>query len=319
MHAIRQHAFGPAENLRLVEVPDPVPGPGQVRITVSAAGVHVVDTTIRAGVGRGPFPPPALPMTPGREVAGVVTALGDGVDPAWLGGRVVAHLGLASGGYAELAVANVEALHALPDHVSDDVAVAMIGTGRTAMGVFDGAGIRPDDVVLVLAAAGGIGALAVQEAHAVGARVVGAAGGPEKVELVRSLGADVAVDYTEPGWDRDLEGVTVVLDAVGGAIGRAAFDLLVPGGRVVLFGWALGSEPTRFTSDELFTRSLTAVAALGPNVLGRLRELEERSLAAAASGRLTPVVSSTFPLADAARAHRALENRETVGKVVLKP
>ncbi|PRY33762.1 zinc-binding dehydrogenase [Umezawaea tangerina] len=319
MRAIRQHAFGPAENLVLEEVDDPVPGTGQVRIAVSAAGVHVVDTTIRSGLGRGPFPLPALPMTPGREVAGVVTSLGDDVDPGWLGRRVVAHLGQASGGYAETAVANASALHALPDHVSDDVAVAMIGTGRTAMGVFEGAAIRPDDTVLVLAAAGGIGALAVQEAHAVGARVVGAAGGAAKVDLVRSLGADVAVDYSEPGWDKGIGGVTVVLDAVGGTLGRTAFDLLVPGGRVVLFGWALGTEPTKFTGDDLFARSLTASVVLGPHVFRRLREFEEKSLAAAASGRLTPVVSSTFPLAEAARAHRALENRETVGKVVLKP
>ncbi|WNV89357.1 zinc-binding dehydrogenase [Umezawaea sp. Da 62-37] len=318
MHAIRQHTFGPAGNLLFEEVDDPTPGTGQVRIAVSAAGVHVLDTTIRSGVGRGPFPLPALPMTPGREVAGVVTALGEGAEAGWLGRRVVAHLGQASGGYAESAVANASALHALPDHVSDDVAVAMIGTGRTAMGVFEGAAIRPDDTVLVLAAAGGIGALAVQEARAVGARVVGAAGGAAKVELVAGLGADVAVDYSEPGWDKGIEGVTVVLDAVGGTLGRTAFELLVPGGRLVLFGWALGTEPTKFTGDDLFARSLSASVVLGPTMLRRLREFEERSLAAAASGRLTPV-TSTFPLAEAAKAHRALENRETVGKVVLKP
>jgi NADPH2:quinone reductase len=319
VHAIRQHTFGPAENLVFEKVSDPVPGAGQVRIAVSAAGVHVVDTTIRSGLARGPFPLPALPMTPGREVAGVVTALGPDVNPSWLGTRVVAHLGQASGGYAELAVASESALHALPDHVSDDVAVAMIGTGRTAMAVLDAAAIRPEDTVLVLTAAGGIGALTVQEAHAVGARVVGAAGGAAKVDLARSLGAHLAVDYREPGWDKGIDGVTVVLDAMGGAIGRAAFDLLVPGGRVVLFGWALGTEPTKFTSDDLLTRSVSASVALGPHIARGLREYEERSLAAATSGRLTPVVSSTFPLAEAARAHRALENRETVGKVVLKP
>ena len=159
----------------------------------------------------------------------------------------------------------------------------------------------------------------MQEAHAVGARVVGAAGGAAKVELVRSLGADLAVDYREPGWDKGIEGVTVVLDAMGGAVGRAAFELLVPGGRVVLFGWALGTEPTKFTSADLLARSVSAAVSLGPRIARGLREFEEKSLAAAVSGRLTPVVSSTFPLADAARAHRALENRETVGKVVLKP
>ncbi|MFD0592788.1 alcohol dehydrogenase catalytic domain-containing protein [Catellatospora coxensis] len=97
MHAIRQYEFGPAENLRFEEVPDPVPGEGQVLIEVEAAGVHLIDTTIRSG-GPGPLPPPALPMTPGREVAGRVAGTGPGVDPAWQGRRVVAYLGMTSGG-----------------------------------------------------------------------------------------------------------------------------------------------------------------------------------------------------------------------------
>lgn len=134
MHAIRLHAFGPPENLRYEEVDDPQPGPGQVRIAVAAAGVHLIDTTIRAGV-EGWFPPPDLPMIPGRDVAGVVDALGPGVDQGWLGRRVVAYLGPASGGYAELAVIGADALHVLPEGLSDDAAVAMIGTGRTAIGI----------------------------------------------------------------------------------------------------------------------------------------------------------------------------------------
>ena len=115
MHAIRLHEFGPAENLRYEEVPDPEPGPGQVRIAVAVAGVHLVDTTIRSGEQRGPFPLPELPAIPGREVAGVVDTVGAGVDPSWIGRRVVAHLGMASGGYAELAVARGRvAAHASP-------------------------------------------------------------------------------------------------------------------------------------------------------------------------------------------------------------
>ena len=105
MHAIRLHAFGPPENLRYERVDDPEPGPGQVRIAVAVAGVHLIDTAIRAGRRMGPMPLPELPEIPGREVAGSVDALGPGVDAAWLGRRVVAHLGPASGGYAELAVA----------------------------------------------------------------------------------------------------------------------------------------------------------------------------------------------------------------------
>jgi NADPH2:quinone reductase len=127
MHAIRLHEFGPPENLVYEEVEDPQAGPGQVRIAVGAAGVHLIDTTIRTGVKRGPMPLPDLPGIPGREVAGVVDALGSGVDEGWLGRRVVAHLGPASGGYAELAVRDVAAVHALPDGLADDVARARSG------------------------------------------------------------------------------------------------------------------------------------------------------------------------------------------------
>ncbi len=198
MHAIRQHDFGGPDTLVLEEVPDLDPGEGQVRIAVEAAGVHLVDTTIRSGESGGPFPLPDLPMTPGREVAGRVDRIGSGVDPVWAGRRVVAHLGQASGGYAEQALAPVTALHALPDHVTAPAAVAMIGTGRTAMGILEVADLTADDVVLVTAAAGGLGSLLVQAAHGAGAVAVGLAGGPAKVDLVRDLGADVAVDYREP-------------------------------------------------------------------------------------------------------------------------
>jgi len=224
VHAIRLHAFGPAENLVYEEVDDPQPGPGQVRIAVRAAGVHLLDTNIRSGATGGPFPLPDLPQIPGREVAGVVDAVGADVDGSWLGRRVVAHLGMASQGYAELAVAPVGSLHELPDGLADDAAVAMIGTGRTTLAVLEAADLRPDDVVLVTAAAGGIGNLLVQAARNVGATVIGVAGGPDKVARVRELGADVAVDYRTPSWADELADheVTVAFDSVGGDVGRAA-------------------------------------------------------------------------------------------------
>jgi NADPH:quinone reductase len=130
-------------------VPDPEPGDEQVRIGVEASGVHLIDTTLRSGVAMGPLPLPDLPAIPGREAAGVIDAVGPGVDERWVGRRAVAHLGAASGGYAELAVAPVKSLHELPDHVAPDVAVAMIGTGRTALGILDVAALTGDDVVLV--------------------------------------------------------------------------------------------------------------------------------------------------------------------------
>jgi NADPH2:quinone reductase len=326
MHAIRLHEFGPPENLVYEEVDDPQPGPGQVRIAVAACGVHLIDTTIRAGVQRGPMPLPDLPAVPGREVAGVVDALGSGVDEGWLGRRVVAHLGPASGGYAELAVREVDAVHALPDGVGEDEAVAMIGTGRTTLGILEVAHVTPADVALITSAAGGIGSLLVQAVREVGAVGVGLAGGEAKLARVRELGATAAIDYTAPDWPdavREALGdasVTLAFDGVGGDVGRGALELLAPGGRLILFGFSSG-EPTRLSAADLFARGLTASAAIGPRILNRpggMRDLEEQALAALAAGRLSPLVQR-FPLADAASAHAALENRGTVGKAVLVP
>ncbi len=318
MRAILLHAFGPAENLRYEEVDDPVPGPDQVRIAVAAAGVHLIDTVIRSGRPQGPMPLPELPAIPGREVAGVVDAVGAGADAEWVGRRVVAHLGAASGGYAELAVADADALHAIPDGLADDAAVAMIGTGRTAMAILEVAAVTADDVVLVTAAAGGLGSLLVQAAHHAGATVVGAAGGEAKAARVRELGADVAVDYTAADWPAI---VRAALDGVGGDLGRSALELIGAGGRLILFGFSSG-QPTQLSAGDLFSRGLTASAAIGPRILrrpGGLRDLEERAVAEAAAGRLVPVVGQRFALAEAAAAHVAIETRATVGKTVLVP
>ncbi|WP_416976317.1 zinc-binding dehydrogenase [Streptomyces sp. T028] len=323
MHAVRLHAFGPAENLSHEEADDPAPGPGQVRIAVRAAGVHLLDTALREGM-RGPAPAPtALPTIPGREVAGVVESLGAGTPDSWLGRRVVAHLGFAPGGYAELAVTDADRLHDIPPGLDFAEAVAMIGTGRTALGILQFAELGPDAVVLVPAAAGGIGTLLVQYARATGATVVGLAGGPRKTALVAANGADLAVDYADPSWPQKVHAhlggraVTVVLDGVGGEVAREAVALLGPGGQHLVFGWsAEGIREGKGHFVEGVSRSV-----LGPVMLeraGGLRALEERALAEAAAGRLTPAVQR-FPLAEAVAAHRALENRGTVGKVVLEP
>ena len=327
MHAIRLHTFGPPENLVYEEVEDPRPGPGQVRIAVRAAGVHLLDTNIRSGATGGPFPLPDLPQIPGREVAGVVDAVGEGADESWQGKRVVAHLGMASSGYAELVVAPETSLHELPDGLAFDAAVAMIGTGRTTLAVLEVADLVADDVVLVTAAAGGIGNLLVQAARNVGATASGVAGGPDKVERVRALGADLAFDYRRPDWVPELQAalgdrkVTVAFDSVGGEVGRAALELLGPGGRLVMYGWSSGT-PTELDAEDIFANSLTVTAAIGPRIFtrpGGLRGLETEALARAASGEWVPVVDSRFGLAEAAAAHRALEGRGTVGKVILVP
>ena len=322
MFAVRLHEFGPAGNLSYEEVPDPVPGTGQVRIAVEAAGVHLLDTALRAGTaGGGPVAPPQLPTIPGREVAGTVDTVGPDVDQSWIGKRVVVHLGPVPGGYAELAVAKVESLHEIPNHLGSASAVATIGTGRTAAGILEQAAITQHDVVLVTAAAGGMGSLFVQAARNAGATVVGLAGGAEKVKQVQDLGAHLAVDYTAADWPEQVklhgQEITVVLDGVGGENGQRAFDLLGIGGRLLMFGWS-GGGPVQLTTEDLMNRGLSATWAIGPKLMRKLRELEAKAIEESVEGRWSPLVTS-FPLAKAADAHRALENRETVGKVVLVP
>ncbi|TGA89911.1 zinc-binding dehydrogenase [Streptomyces sp. MZ04] len=337
MHAIRLHTFGPAENLTYEETADPVPGPGQVRIAVTAAGVHLLDTAIREG-SKGPLPElPPLPTIPGREVAGTVDSVGEGVDPAWLGRRAVAHIGLVPGGYAELTVTEAARLHEIPQGLDDAEAVALIGTGRTTMGILQFADLAPGSVAVIPAAAGGIGTLLVQYAKHRGATVIGLAGGPEKTAMVEANGADLAVDYKNPAWpdevrtylkSLDTPGATVVFDGVGGDAGRAAVDLLAPGGTHIVFGWSgkglHDGEPLTFTEEELAARGITQVNVLGPAMMQKaggdnpVRTLELAALAEAARGHFTPAVQR-FPLSEAAAAHRALESRGTTGKVVLIP
>ncbi|MFG2350739.1 zinc-binding dehydrogenase [Streptomyces phaeochromogenes] len=327
MQAIRLHTFGPAENLTYERTDAPHPAPGQVRIQVAAAGVHLLDTAIRAGI-KGPLPElPALPTIPGREVAGTVEALGEGVAALWLGKRVVAHLGFNPGGYAELAVTDVDRIHEIPVNLDFAEAVAMIGTGRTTMGILQFADLTPDSVAVVPAAAGGIGTLLVQYAKHAGATVIGLAGGPEKVARVEKNGADLAVDYKDPNWPDQVRHflgdrrATIVFDGVGGATARKSVELLTASdAKHLVFGWSGAGlhDGTPYLVEGVSESVLGPVMMRktgGPNPI---RTLELRALAEAAEGRLTPAVQR-FPLSQAAAAHRALETRNTIGKVVLEP
>jgi NADPH2:quinone reductase len=305
--AIRQYEFGGPEMLRYEDVSDPVPGPDQVLIEVHACGVHLVDASLRAGVQGGP-PLPTLPTTPGREVAGVVTSAG-----SWSGKRVVAHLGPIGGGYASLAAAPVSALHEIPASLSYEAAVALIGTGRTAEAILSEAAIGAGDVVLLPGAAGGLGILLAQAAASAGATVVGLAGGPTKTARVS---ADVVIDYSSPGWESLVPDATVLLDGTGGSIGRTLFSRVSPGGRVVLFGWSSGA-PFEFSVWDLYRQGVAVSCAIGARIAawpGGMRSLETAALARP----WVPAVT-TFPLADAAGAHVAMESRRTVGKTVLIP
>ncbi|GGL92554.1 MULTISPECIES: zinc-binding dehydrogenase [Micromonospora] len=324
MRAIRLHEFGPPSNLVLDDLPDLTAGPGQVRIRVEASGVHLLDTALRRGEPGGPMPLPALPTVPGREVAGTVDAVGAGVAEAWRGRRVVAHLGMVPGGYAEQAVTSVDTLFEVPERLSMAEAVAAVGTGRTALGIVETEPPTATDVVFVPSAAGGLGWLLAQAARHAGATVVLAARGERRTARLAELGADLVVDYGRADWiDRVrswTDGFTLVYDGIGGTVGREALELLRPGGRFVMFGYSAGT-PTRFDVDDVVSRSLTVGWLLGERIRSRpggIAGLAGRSVRLAGRGWWRPLVS-TYPLADAATAHADLEGRRALGKVVLTP
>jgi NADPH2:quinone reductase len=324
MLAIRQHAFGGPDELRIEQVEDPRPGPGEVLIAVEAAGVHLIDTAVRRGERAGPLPPATLPMIPGREVAGVIDSVGPDGDPGLVGARVAADLGPRGGGYAQLVVTDADRLHLIPEPLSFEAAVTMVGTGRTAMAILETAAPVSGDVAVLSAAAGGIGSILAQALTAAGVTVAGLAGGEVKTAVVERLGAAPAIDYSREGWTsaiRDTLGdrpVTLGLDGVGGQVGREVLELLGVGGRLVMYGSASG-ELTPLASADLYSRGITVAAAIGARLFqrpGGLRELETRALRAAADGSVT-ALTEAFALADAPAAHRAIESRASVGKTIL--
>lgn len=331
MRAIVVREFGGPEVLRIEQVPDPVPEAGQLLVEVAAAGVQFIETQTRTGrlQGVSPVAPKALPWTPGREAAGVVVAVGDGVDPGeWLGRRVAGLTPGGGGGYASLAVLDVTAAHVLPEAVGYAEAVSMLGTGRTALGLVEMTGVGEGDTVLVESAAGAVGVLAIQLARAAGARrIIGLARGAEKLALAREFGADEAIDYDLPDWPEKVraaapEGVSVVFDAIGGEIGTRAFDLLAEGGRFLVFGFSSG-EMTRPDPAAVAARNISILSYFGPATGPRGPEEQFRQsaevIAAVAEGRLRPFVGRVFPLDQAAAAHTAITARATVGKTVLEP
>jgi NADPH2:quinone reductase len=321
MRVIRAMRFGDPEVLVISAAPDPVAGPGQVVVEVSAADVLFVETQIRRGWGREYFTVEP-PYVPGSAVAGQVISIGEGVDPGWLGRRVAAHTG-GGGGYAEQAVVAAEGLIPVPDGLGAREAAALLHDGPTALGVFEQARIRPGEWVLVTAAGGGMGILLVQLAHAAGARVIAAARGKRKLDVARELGAESVVDYSEAGWPERVRemsggrGLDLVFDGAGGQIGGAAFEVTVPGGRFSAHGAPSGGfaeiDPREAERRGVTVRGIDDVRFAPAEV----KRLAERALVEAAAGRIRPVIGQTFPLARAADAHAAIEARDVIGKTLL--
>lgn len=309
MNVVEVTKFGGPEVLVATWAPDPVAGPGQVLIGVSAVDVMSIDAQLRAGWGKDWFPA-RPPFVPGTGVAGRVLSVGDGVDPGWAGRRVAALL--PGGGYAERAVAGVEAVVAVPDEVPLWRAAALIQVGPAALSLVEAARLEPGARVLVTGAGGALGLPIVQLARAAGAQVTAAAHGPAKRAAALEAGAVEAVDY------EDLAGrFDVVFDGVGGEVGGAAFRLLGSGGRFFAYGVPSGSAAA-IDPAEAERRGVRLIGMeqvrFAPDELRRLAEQAVEELAA---GRLTTTVGLALPLERASEAHAALEARELVGKAVL--
>jgi NADPH:quinone reductase len=318
VRAVLLREFGPPEQLVAEEVPEPSPGEGQALIDVEFANITFIETQLRAGNAPVLAMSPRLPAVLGNGVGGVVSSVGEGVDAALVGRRVVSTTG-GSGGYAERVVVEAAGLIEVPAELELADAVALLADGRTALGLIRATDPQPGETVLIEAAAGGVGSLLIQLAHNAGVRVVAVAGGERKVTLASELGADVAVDYTKMRWPdrvRELAGeVNVVFDGVGGEIGAAAFGLLGRGGRFLAFGMASGAF-TPLANGEAAKRGITVLrgAPISPE---QMRELSQAALAEAAAGRLRPVIGQRFDLEQAADAHAAIGSRATVGKTLL--
>lgn len=329
MKAVILSGFGGPEMLDLVDLPTPDIGTGDVLIRVAAAGVNFAETAMRAD--RYAVTPP-LPSILGAEVAGTVEAVGAEVRGFAVGDRVAGSMFAAGqyfGGYAELAVCPADVVTPLPEGVSFAEAVALMVQGLTALHLLERAPVA-GKTVLISAAAGGVGSLLVQLARRAGARqIVAAASSSDKRDFAISLGADVAIDYTLPGWASALRdathgtGADVIYESVGGAVTIESLKALAPLGQLVIYG-SLNILDFGIGISELLglifqNQSITGFATaplLTPAVLhDGLSRLFEMTVA----GEIKVTIGDTYPLARAGDAHRALESRQTRGKIVLVP
>jgi NADPH2:quinone reductase len=323
MKAIRIHDLGGPEALKLEDISDPVPGEGQALVRIEAIGVNFIDVYLRTGL----YKVPSLPFTPGQEAAGTIEAVGSGVSDLAVGDRV-AYAGV-MGSYAEKAVVPTDRLVRLPDGLSAKDGAAAMLQGMTAhslaVSVFP---LKPGDVCLVHAAAGGVGLLLCQIAKLRGARVLATTSTEEKAQLAREAGADEVILYTEKDFAAEVkrltggQGVQVVYDSVGQTTFDKSLDSLVRRGTMVLFGQSSGKVPPFDPGVLNLKGSLYLTRPSLTHYIVTREELAERAgdvLGWIRDGKLKLRIGLELPLADAAEAHRALEGRRTTGKVILLP
>jgi NADPH:quinone reductase len=324
MRAVLCKALGPPEGLAVEELPSPRPGPGQLVVSVRAAGVNFPDTLIVQGKYQ---LKPELPFVPGGELAGVVKEVGAGVSHHRPGDPVIAFAGW--GAFAEEAL--VEARNAMPAPAGLEPRIAAsfsLAYGTSLHALQDRAGLAPGEALLVLGAAGGVGLAAVELGKLLGARVIAAASTEAKLEVCRRRGADELVSYGREGWrDRVKEltggkGVDVVYDPVGGELAEPAMRLLAWRGRHLVVGFAGGDIP-RVPLNLPLLKGFSLVGVYWGEFARREPERHQanmrRLLSWLSEGKLEPLVSKVYPLDRAAEALRALMAREVTGKLVLLP
>ncbi len=322
MRAMLVHDLGGIDSLRLEETETPHPGPGEVRISMRAAGVNFPDILIISGLYQ---QRPDLPFAPGSEVAGIVSAVGDGVHRFTVGDRVVGTPYV--GCYAEEVVVAEHACEPIPDELSfEDAAVLPLAFGTALHALRDRASLNQGDTLLVSGATGGVGSAAVRLGKLLGAYVIAAVGTTAKAELARSIGADDVATYAEPGALRDAmkalhpRGADVILDNVGGHVMEEALRSVAWGGRVLVVGFTSGVIP-QIPANLTLLKGSSVVGVF----FGRWREQEPAASSAqfaelaewVIAGDLETGISGTYPLTDAAVALRSLADRTVHGKLVL--
>ncbi len=322
--AIRIHHTGGPEAMRWEDVDVGAPGPGEIRIRHEAVGLNYIDVYFRTGL----YPAPSLPFSPGMEGAGVVDAVGEGVGSLSVGDRI-AYAAPPVGAYAEVRLMPAENVVKIPPGIDSSLAAAMMLQGMTVEYLLRRTyPVQSGDTILFHAAAGGVGLIACQWAKHLGATVIGTVGNDEKAELAREHGCDHAIVYTRENFSErvreltDGAGVPVVYDAVGRDTFEGSLDCLQPRGMLVSFGQSSGKI------DPFDVGILSAKGSLyitRPTLMtytASRTDLEDSARAlfdVVGGGAVHVTVNQTFPLAEAAAAHRALESRQTTGSTVLMP
>ncbi|MCW3100591.1 MAG: Quinone oxidoreductase [Chthonomonadaceae bacterium] len=320
MKVVEVQKFGGPEVLQIIEEPDSAPQAGQVAVDVKAAGINFADVMAREGRYPGV---PSAPFRPGYEIAGVVTARGEAVEGLQEGTRVMAFV--PGGGYTSRIVLNAADVIPLPDALDFGPATALLVQGLTAYFLLEAGDLQPGKSVMIASAAGGVGSLAIQIAKLKGAgKIIGLAS-PSKHQRVRSLGADVALDYTQSGWAKQAleatagKGIDIFLDSQGD-LGSEGFDALSQKAHWLIYG-GQGQRGNGLPAERLGIMIGKNMTLRGYSVYGDVANFKRgltEMFGWAASGKLQIDVES-FPLAEVARAQEAISHRQTTGKVVLIP